>query len=212
VGLTPIYQLPYPEITDPADVPTDMRELAERTDGILTGAIGAAARLADVTLAAAAALIDLTAIPQSYAHLLLMLTARTDAATATSGALIRANNDSGASYSAQLLYASGATAGAGEQVAQTSGDLGVAPGGTAYAGLFAGYTVLIPGYTSAGHAHPMISLDAHFQDWQAGSKYRVGISAISWGVSQAINRLTLRPYSGNFVAGTRATLYGLAGG
>jgi hypothetical protein len=35
MGTTPIYALPYPEATDPADVPTDMRELAERIEAVL---------------------------------------------------------------------------------------------------------------------------------------------------------------------------------
>ena len=32
MGTTPVYQLPYPEQPDPADVPTDLRELAERVE------------------------------------------------------------------------------------------------------------------------------------------------------------------------------------
>jgi hypothetical protein len=37
MGITPVYQLPYPESSDPADVPIDMRELAERMEAILIG-------------------------------------------------------------------------------------------------------------------------------------------------------------------------------
>lgn len=37
MGSTPIYALPYPEATDPADVPTDMRELAEKAELTLDG-------------------------------------------------------------------------------------------------------------------------------------------------------------------------------
>lgn len=35
MGATPKYTLPYPEPADPADVPTDMRELAEAVEGTL---------------------------------------------------------------------------------------------------------------------------------------------------------------------------------
>jgi hypothetical protein len=35
MGVTPSYALPYPEATDPADVPTDMRELAERVEAVI---------------------------------------------------------------------------------------------------------------------------------------------------------------------------------
>lgn len=35
MGATPTFQLPYPEATDPADVPLDMKELADRVEAIL---------------------------------------------------------------------------------------------------------------------------------------------------------------------------------
>lgn len=37
MGTTPTYALPYPEEADPADVPVDMRELAEAIDAALAG-------------------------------------------------------------------------------------------------------------------------------------------------------------------------------
>lgn len=36
MGLTPNHQLPYPEPTDPPDVPSDIYELAIRLDNVLT--------------------------------------------------------------------------------------------------------------------------------------------------------------------------------
>ena len=35
MGTTPTYALPYPEATDPADVPTDIRELADRIEAVV---------------------------------------------------------------------------------------------------------------------------------------------------------------------------------
>jgi len=35
MGATPVYALPYPEPTDPADVPTDMKELADRIEAAI---------------------------------------------------------------------------------------------------------------------------------------------------------------------------------
>jgi hypothetical protein len=37
MGTTPTYALPYPELTDPANVPVDMKELAEATEAVLGG-------------------------------------------------------------------------------------------------------------------------------------------------------------------------------
>ena len=39
MGQTAIFQLPYPELTDPADVPTDVRELAEAVETKLGAAL-----------------------------------------------------------------------------------------------------------------------------------------------------------------------------
>jgi len=36
MGLTPNHLLPYPEPSDPPDVPADIYELANRLDGVLT--------------------------------------------------------------------------------------------------------------------------------------------------------------------------------
>ena len=42
MGTTPTYQLPYPESPDPADVPIDTKELAERLDAVLAQIAAAA--------------------------------------------------------------------------------------------------------------------------------------------------------------------------
>lgn len=39
MGLTPILSLPYPELNDPANVPTDMRELAEAIELVIGGVL-----------------------------------------------------------------------------------------------------------------------------------------------------------------------------
>ena len=63
MGTTPTYALPYPELTDVANVPADMRELAEAVEGSM-GAYSTprAARLKSVpqTLTAAATYYTLT--------------------------------------------------------------------------------------------------------------------------------------------------------
>jgi hypothetical protein len=39
MGTTPVFALPYPELTDPADVPADVKKLAQRLDVILGPAL-----------------------------------------------------------------------------------------------------------------------------------------------------------------------------
>jgi hypothetical protein len=74
MGTTPIYQLPYPEAVDPADVPLDMRELAERLEAIKAGA-GAELAYAQIT-----ATVNITATSEATAQTIVSAPATTFAA------------------------------------------------------------------------------------------------------------------------------------
>ncbi len=84
--------------------------------------------LADTTLGVAAASIDFTSIPQTFAHLMLALYGRGDTAVVNQFVRIRFNNDSGANYDYQEIHAAAAAVTASEGLAQTSAVAGVCPG------------------------------------------------------------------------------------
>lgn len=64
MGTTPVYQLPYPELADPADVPIDMKELCQRLETVLAQ-IGHAGAIPGEIRAWAGAVLPLLA---DYGH------------------------------------------------------------------------------------------------------------------------------------------------
>jgi hypothetical protein len=165
----------------------------------------------DTTLGVAAASIDVTGIVATYAHLLLVSYLRGDTATATITVALRFNNDSGANYDAQSIANSAATTlAAGENIAATSGniDRGVTPGGTAAASEFGAMATLIPAYAGTTGQKSAISMVAGRSGTTTGLISTMLCSTF-WRSTAAINRITLLPSAGNFVAGSRLSIYAL---
>lgn len=163
--------------------------------------------LADTTLGIATATIDITSIVQTFAHLELVIAARGDTAATNAGIILRINNDSAASYGGQEENGAAATASAGEAVSQTSIPLGVMPAATGAATMFCVTRVLLPDYTNAARAKSVVF--ENFAAWGITTgtmNVRVG-GGVYTGTA-AVTRITLIPSAGNFLAGTRVTLYG----
>jgi hypothetical protein len=201
---TPIYAIPYPAATDPADVPLDMQELAERVEAVL-----AVTRLYDSTLAAGAASFDIQNIPQTYAALRLQCYLRTSEAAAISVITVRFNNDSVANYVVQQIRTvAGAVTGI-ELFNQTYAKLGNAPGASAPAGSFGAFTADIPHYAGTANHKAMISTWGT-RSVAATSGLEIGQIASFWLSAAAVSRITVLPGAGQFAAGSRCTLYGLA--
>jgi hypothetical protein len=162
----------------------------------------------DTTLGVAAASIDVSGIVSSYAHLLVVIQDRSDAAVANTTRLIRFNNDSGANYDGQVGQFSAATPSASESFGATSGFAGDMPAATATASVFAGTSILIPNYagTTANKSAMMLGV---FKQGIVTLSIQLKMTAIFWRSSAAINQITITPGSGNFIAGTRVTIYGM---
>jgi hypothetical protein len=162
--------------------------------------------LADSTLVGAQASFDFTSIPATFAHLMLVLFARGDTAASTTPVLMRFNGDTTAQYMFQLMFASATTVGASEGLTQTSIQAGVMPANTAGASEFGECDITIAHYTTAN----LKASNSRYGLRTASTTGTLitGASSGSWNGS-AINRITLLPAAGNFVAGSRATLYGL---
>lgn len=165
-----------------------------------------AGMIADSTLGSAAASIDFTGLPTSYAHLLVFLHGRGDTAAASVLASLRFNNDSAANYYFQRLFSSAATATAAESLAQTSMGVGALPAATAVVGFGGGVMIAIPGYSGTSFAKGVIAVNAAPLGTTTGTvvtDQRAGV----WNSAVAINRITLLAGAGNFAVGTRATVY-----
>lgn len=160
----------------------------------------------DTTLGAAAASVDIQNIIGGYAHLLVVVYARTNSGTAAE-LRMRFNNDTGGNYDYQVLDGSAATAQAAETFAATGARVGLIPGTSAGANLFAQVEILIPHY--AGSANNKAGCSTCAAKWGTSSgQMQAELDAFFWRSNAAINQLTLYG-TGNLVAGTRVTVYAL---
>jgi hypothetical protein len=209
MGLTPIYELPYPESPDPADVPTDMRELAERVEAVLAAAVKPALILIEDKLLSAAGVFDFTAIPQTFAHLRLEVYARASGAVVARNVHFQANGDAAGNYDTQWLAANVAAYAAAEGLGQAQGYIGDCPAATAPAGAFAAFVLAITHYRSGGQK--VFTSQWSNKTTQASGGVQQGQAANFWRGLAAINRLRIYPGTADtFAAGSRATLYGVA--
>lgn len=169
---------------------------------------GLPVRIADSTLSGDAATIDFTSIPAHYAHLMLVCYLRSDTAAATTAAHVRYNNDTGGNYDYQVLQGNAATASASEAFAQGQAYVGAIAANTADANLFAGIIVEISHYANSANNKASSSQWA-VKSGTATTNLFVGANAQFWRSNSAINRVTFVT-TGNFRAGSRITLFGLA--
>lgn len=167
--------------------------------------------IADILLGAPAALIDFTSIPATFAHLRVVCSLRGDTAVTGLATNVRFNNDVAANYSSELHTDSINVAAISESLAATSGRLGRCPGSTAPALEFATTIHEIADYRSvAKHKNGVAQTSS--RETAASGGMNLEIEAISWFAAVAvINQITIFPSSGNFIAGSRATLYGMGG-
>lgn len=163
-------------------------------------------RLADVVLGAAAASIDVTSIPAIYSHLSLVVTTRSATASVDS-VMLRMNGDATGIYYYQSMYAKGSSYLASEGLAQTSMQVGSAPGTSApSAAYFSSCEIWLPYYAGATHK-TVVSAWAYRPSAATLNTY-VGQSTGTWASTAAINRLTLSLAASNLATNSVLSLYG----
>jgi hypothetical protein len=156
-----------------------------------------------------ASTIDFQNIPQTYKHLKIVGQGRVAGAVVQADLDLRFNNDSGANYNEQHTIGENAAASATAVTGQTEITLGDIPGASGIANHAGGIYLEIPDYvgetffkTVLGQliSIPNVTL-ADFQVNEFGGL---------WEDTSAITRITLISGSGNFVSGSKYTLYGQA--
>jgi len=169
-------------------------------------------KIQDINLSGTQATIDFTSIPQTYLSLQLRMFLRCDAAVANTTVAVRFNNNVSAVYNHIMMQvtAAGTTINSAEDTTPaTFGSFSLCTGSTAAAGFYIQAVSDIVNYAANGVTHNWVTA-AHGL-WVNGTNGHV--IRYQGGVCQdgtPINRITLLPSpSGNFVAGSRATLYGL---
>lgn len=213
------WTLPYPEETDTADVPVDMKELADRLQihlaaidarvAAVEAAAGSVAILSDVKVAAPVATIDFPNIPQTYSHLRMVVSARADSALIAAEIFLQFNGVATATYDRQRIYATGATPNATELLAQTSIAIANIPAANALANLFGVGDLMVWDYTQVRPSS--VQSTFYRKSSNSAGDSIIGVYGGTARAQSAVTRMTLSLPSGNFVAGSRFTLYGLRG-
>lgn len=170
---------------------------------------GAVVQLYDNIAGGSIASWDVSGISGSYSHLKLVLQARGDTAAAFTDVRIRFNNDSTGTYDHDILQSNGAASTlSGETFAATSGHGGFVAANTATANV-AGQTMWeIANYASTTF-QKNYSFHSAFKSGTAATNLDVYLGSGHWRSTAAINRITVFPGAGNFVVGSRLSIYGI---
>lgn len=177
---------------------------------VLGSDLGSPRPIAQVTLAAASPNIDFSNIPQGFTHLLLKLSGASDAAVYQVPVNVTLNGDSAAHYAYDLenFYNAGtAAAVGGSGVTQTSMGMALIPAASSGAGVSGSADIDFQNYKGTTLQKAIRGAFACFRGLATAAIS--GFATGGWNQTAAINEITLTPGSGNFVAGTVATLYGV---
>lgn len=144
----------------------------------------------------------------SYNHLRVMINARGDQAAATSNLIIFFNGDTAANYDRQIISGNAATALVAENFAHNTLGMILVPAASATAGFSGIGDVIIPDY--AGTTFQKLALATHFyRTGTASGNMTVRVTGNAWRNTAAITSITFQLLSGNFVAGSKFSLYGM---
>lgn len=159
------------------------------------------------TLAAGAASVTFSSIPQTFRSLQLIWAARGENASSSVALWCRLNGDTGANYDYSFNQTAGGANTPGTSVGQTVIRAGFFAAASAAAGLGGSGTILLPHYTSAFHKH--LESDAAAATSTASGDMVREDGGGRWRSTAAVTSWTVLPSASNFAAGSRFTLYGL---
>lgn len=164
--------------------------------------------ISDQTLSGAAATITFSSIPATYKELRVILQGRGDTAASAVNVSLRFNADTGANYDRQFFQGNVSAASAGESFAQTSAQVGTLSAATSPANAAGQIAIEIPNYTGAVF-QKTAEARTGFKSSTASGGLLMQDSSIFWRNTAAITQIDLIASAGNFIIGTRATLYGI---
>jgi hypothetical protein len=163
--------------------------------------------ISDQTLSAATSTISFSSIPGTYRHLRIEFQGREDGNENAGYLRLQFNGDTAADYDVQVNRANGSTPSAVMAGGLSWLDVAMLPGAqSTRTSMAASIDILIPNYASTTFEKSIIASGAEVDSTSANSW--IGTSAGSWHSTSAITSITLLPFVGNPVSGTRATLYG----
>lgn len=194
---------PLPELFD-GDVLTEV--VWDQLAGDLNR--GVMRPVASTLLASPAATITFSDIPSSWLHLCVMVTARSSNASTNVGLTVRLNGDASAVYDSQHFSAANTTATAAESLLTTGLTMAGIPAASGSANRFSSVELWVPGYASTDREKVMIATTSRFYD-DTAANFATQEGGGWWRSTAAVSSVVLSLSAGNFVAGSRATLYAL---
>jgi hypothetical protein len=163
--------------------------------------------LQQIILSQSAASVTFDNLPTSgYTDLKIVTSARGDSANVYNYCRIRFNGDTGSNYNMQILYGDNGVAGS-TPASGTSITGGLYAGSSSTTNTFSNSEWYIPNYR--GSTQKSLSIDAVSENNSSTSSNGY-LTAASWTGTAAITSATLLPNSGNFVANSTFSLYGVA--
>ena len=164
-------------------------------------------KVGEVILAATAASIDIQNIPQSFRNLHVTYVLRGDATNTQAPGVMRLNNDGAANYDYQRFEnSSGSSLITSEALASTGMLLGYAVDASGAANKAMYGSAFIPFYSGTTFEKDVL-VHAYGRFATASGNATMDITGNTWRSAAAINRITILPASGNFVAGSGACVY-----
>lgn len=203
--------IPSTKIIGGATIPANSIDSSHILNGSIQNAdLALPLLIAQTTLAAPAAVVAFSAIPQTYLHLWLVCNAREDAAgTGLDGMSLRFNG-SASGYGYQVVLAQNATLSTFGAVAATSTYIGGAAQNGTTANNFALNDLLILNYAHGGMYKHCRGVASGYEGAGAGTQMKTFTAGGVWQNTAPITQVQLLPGAGNFMAGSHFALYGLA--
>lgn len=175
------------------------------------GGSSAMTLIADTTVSgSAAATIDFSSIPGTYKHLRLIGQVRGDTAANNTALRLRMNADSTAAHYQwnYVQWYSGGTSNGAEGASDTAISTGEISASTSPANVPGTFTIDIPNYAGTVFNKTVNSLYG-FSTGSGTAGNLAGNGMGYWASTAAITELTLLPGAGNFIIGSRVSLYGI---
>lgn len=167
--------------------------------------------IGEITCGGSSATETFSAIPGTYLHLKLVFTGRvTSAGSANHAIYAQFNGDTGANYDRQEVFGAATTDGAAESVATATPALFSAPEASAQANACGSGEVLLPYYSQTTFYKTAIGTITSKNTNSSGGVVEVS-RAVHWRNTAAITSILVGvATSGNFAAGSKFSLYGIA--
>lgn len=166
--------------------------------------------ISETILSASAASVTFSNIPQTFRHLQIIVTARTDVAAESDVVALRFNGDSGNNYDRISLTATGGSVVGAVARAGSLITIGSTEGANSRAAVFAPTFGLIFGYAISGQEKTCLGLSVNFGNLSADTDVVLALRGGLWRKDNVITSITILPATGpNFVSGSRFQLYGI---